>query len=225
MHDLGDGVFTWSGALRILPGTELPLCATALQATNGDVVLISPVDGIGEWGPQLESVGPVRHIVAPSGLHHLYAKPAWERYPVATLWASAALRPKRQDFPESTRWLTGADPVEVAPGITAYPVLGMPAVQEWVFLHQASRTLVVTDLVFHVLHPGFVLGLFQRAFGTYRKLAISRLFTSARKDRAAYNASLATIAALPFDRLVMAHGEPVLTDARERLAAAIAAGP
>lgn len=225
MHDLGSGVFTWRGALRIMPATDLPLCATALRATNGDVVLISPIDGIGEWGPELESIGPVRHVVAPNGLHHLYAKPAWERYGEATLWASAALRKKRPDFPESTRWLEGSGPVELAPGVRAYPVLGMPAVQEWVFLHEPSGTLVVTDLVFNVLDPAFMLGVFQRMFGTYRKLAVSRLFTSARKDRAAYDASLATIVALPFDRLVMAHGEPVLNGAHARFEAAIAAGP
>mgnify|MGYP003347503727 CR=1 FL=1 len=61
--------------------------------------------------------------------------------------------------------------------------------------------------------------------GTYRKLAVSKLFTRERQDRAAYTASLATIAALPFDRLVMAHGAPILADARPQVAAALAASP
>ena len=225
MIDHGGHVWSVPSALTLMPGVALPLRTTVLRDTQGGLFVISPVAGIDAWGREVDNLGPVRGVAAPNGFHPLFARAAWERYPHATLWASGALRRKRPDFPKVTRWLDGEAPVTVAPGIVAHPVLGMAPVQEWVFLHEGSRTLVVTDLLFHVLEPGLGLGVFQRLFGTYKKLAVSRLFVRARRDRAAYDRSLKAIAALPFDRLVMAHGEPILAGAKARAAAALAAGP
>ncbi len=225
MIDHGAHVWTIPSALTLMPGVSLPLRTTILRDTEGGLVVVSPVAGIDQWGREVENLGPVRAVVAPNGFHHLFARAAWERYPQATLWASGALRRKRPDFPEATRWLDGEAPVALAPGIVAHPVLGMAPVQEWVFLHEGSRTLVVTDLLFNILEPGFGLGLFQRVVGTYKKLAVSRLFVRARRDRAAFDRSLEAIAALPFERLVMAHGEPILAGAKSLAAAALAAGP
>jgi hypothetical protein len=225
MIDHGQGVWSLTSSLALLPGVELPLRTTMLQDRDGGVVIVSPIADADRWGTEVEALGPVRTVIAPNGFHHLFALPAHARFPEASLVASGALRRKRPDFPESTTWLQGNAPVEVAPGIVAHPVLGMPPVQEWVFLHEASRTLVVTDLLFHVLEPGFALGLFQRAFGTYKKLGVSRLFTRGRTDRDAYDRSLAAIAALPFDRLVVAHGEPILEGAHARAAAALRDSP
>ena len=225
MIDHGQGVWTLTSSLALLPGVALPLRTTLLRDGDGGIVVVSPIDGVAAWGAEVEALGPVSAVSAPNGFHHLFALPTRARFPAAAFVASGALRRKRPDFPESTAWLQGEAPVEVAPGVVAHPVLGMPPVQEWVFLHEASRTLVVTDLLFNVLDPGFGLGLFQRLFGTYRKLAMSKLFVRARKDRAAYDRSLAAIVALPFDRLVVAHGEPILEGAHARAAAALAASP
>jgi hypothetical protein len=225
MIDHGQGVWSLTSTLALLPGVALPLRTTILRDREGGIAIVSPIDGVASWGAEVDALGPVRAVIAPNGFHHLFALPARERFPAAAFLASGALRRKRMDFPNSTTWLEGEAPVEVAPGIVAHPVLGMPPVQEWVFLHEASRTLVVTDLLFNVLEPGFGLGLFQRLFGTYKKLAVSKLFVRARKDRAAYERSLAAIAALPFDRLVVAHGEPILEGAHARAAAALADSP
>jgi hypothetical protein len=225
MIDHGGHVWSVPGELALMPGVSLPLRSTVLRDTEGGLVVVSPVAGIETWGREIDNLGPVRAVVAPNGFHHLFARAAWERYPQATLWASGALRRKRPDFPSTTRWLEGEAPRMIAPGIVAHPVLGMAPVQEWVLLHEGSRTLVVTDLLFNLLEPSFGLGLFQRLVGTYKKLAVSRLFVRARRDRAAYDRSVKAIAALPFDRLVMAHGDPVLSGAKLRAAEALAAGP
>lgn len=201
MEDFGQGVWTLQGVLKMAPGLALPIRSTVLADRSGGIVVISPIDGVASWGPEVAALGPVQAVIAPSGLHHLFALPALQHFAGASCIASAALQAKRPDFPSTTQWLAGESPVTVAPGIVAYPVLGMPTTQEWVFLHEPSGTLVVTDLLFHVLQPGFGLGVVQWLTGTYKKLGVSKLFTSGRKDRAAYDRSLAAIAALPFDRL------------------------
>ena len=225
LNDLGHGAWIARHSLSMMPGVALPLTMTVLRDSDGGLLIVSPVADVDEWGPALDALGPVRTVVAPNGFHHLFAKAAFERYPAAALVASGALTRKRPDFPATTRWLTGEARIEIAGGIAALPVLGMKPVQEWVFLHEASGTLVVTDLLFNILAPSFGLGLVQRAFGTYKKLAVSRLFVRGRRDRDAYERSLRVIEALPFDRLVMAHGEPILSGAKERVAEALRRSP
>ena len=91
----------------------------------------------------------------------------------------------------------------------------MPKVNEWVFLHRASRALLVCDAVFNVTDsrgPGAWIIL--STFGTYRKLGVSRLFTMMIKDRPAFEASLKQLAGLEFDHLVPTHGHIVSQNAR-----------
>jgi hypothetical protein len=222
--NLGLGVRGLDSSLSMM-GMALPLRMTSLRDRDGNIVLVSPVRDAASWADEARSEGPVRCVVAPSGLHHLFALEAVAQFPEARLVASSALREKRPDFPSKTEWLEGEGPVPIAPGILALQVLGMPKVGEWVFLHEDSKTLVVTDLLFHLLEPGFLLGLATRMFGTYRRLAVSRLFTSGRTERAPYDRSLKAIEALDFDRLVMAHGTPILEGARARVVDAFACAP
>lgn len=209
------GIWTIESELKLLPGVRLPLRAIVVQDREGDLTLISPVRGVEAWGDEVERLGVVKNIVAPSGFHHLFALAAHERFPEATLWASRALKRKRPDFPDATRWLEGSDIVEMESGLKALPLNGMPALQEWAFFHEDSATLIVVDLLFNVLQPGIGLGLFQRGFGTYKRLAVSRLFKRACKDEDALAKSARTLLALPFENLVMAHGEPIVGGAKE----------
>lgn len=220
--DRGGGVWTAEASLAVAPGVVLPIRMTVLRQDDGELTLVSPIDGVSEWGPQVAALGTVTRIVAPNGLHHLFALPAIAYFGGAVLWASAALRRKRKDFPATTRWLEGDGEVVLAQGLTARAVAGMPAVQEWVLFHQPSATLVVTDLVFNIRDPSLLLGLTLRLAGTYKRLAVSRLFLRACRDREALGASLDGVASWPLQRLVMAHGAPLLADARAPLLEALA---
>jgi hypothetical protein len=208
--------------LALAPGMVLPIRMTILRDRDGGLTLVSPVDGVAQWGPLVSALGPVRRIVAPSGLHHLFALQALAQFGGAELWASAALRDKRKDFPAATRWLEGDGVVQLTADLVLLPVAGMPDVQEWLLFHRPSATLVVTDLLFHLLEPSFLFGLMLRLFGTYKRLAVSRLFLRACRDRDALARSLQAVVALPVERLVMAHGEPLLSNAAEPTREALA---
>ena len=98
----------------------------------------------------------------------------------------------------------------------------MPGLDEHVFFHPTSRTLVVADLVFNVhACPGLGMPLFLRLVGAWKKLAQSRVWRFATKDRAAAAASIDEVLAWDFDRLVMAHGDVIESGAREQLAEAL----
>ncbi len=95
---------------------------------------------------------------------------------------------------------------------------------EIVFLHRPSRTLIVTDLLFHVVAaPSWKTRLLFRMAGVLGKLTTSRALRLLTTDRTALRASLAHILTRDFDRLVMAHGDIIDTGAKSRVQASVAA--
>ena len=100
---------------------------------------------------------------------------------------------------------------------------GMPRLNEVVFLHRASRTLVVTDLVFNL---GAEMPLLSRVLlklnGCYNCFAVSRLLRTTIKDRAAVRASLDHTLAWDFDRIVVSHGRNLDSGAKDALRTAFA---
>jgi hypothetical protein len=94
----------------------------------------------------------------------------------------------------------------------------MPVLEEVVFLHRPSRTLLLTDLAFHpteASRPGLRfwcrINRVQHGFGPTLML---RLFV---RDRAALRASLDRVLAWDFDRVSVTHGEVLETGGREAL--------
>ena len=85
---------------------------------------------------------------------------------------------------------------------------GMPKLNEFVFLHHASRTLIVTDLLynFDIAKQSFLGKLFLKLNGIYGRPGCSRLFRRFIKNRAAFRQSISEIMMLDFDRVVLAHG-------------------
>lgn len=166
-------------------------------------------------------LGEVKHVLAPNSFHHLYARPALDRFPGAKLWRGAALARKRPDL---TGEVIEAGQAPRFGEVQSLLLGGMPKLDEVIVLHPATRTLVVTDLVFNILeYKGWLSGLVFRLTGTHKKLGQSRLLRSAIKQKAAYQASLEQILAWDFDRVIMAHGEVLETDGKDRLARALGA--
>lgn len=179
---------------------------------------------------ELAALGPVRHLVAPNKLHHLHLADAMARYGDARVWVAPGLADKRDDLAAhgELRALGDGAPSDWAGQIDQLVIGGAPWVNEVVFVHRRSGALLVTDLVFNVHEvEGWISPLVFRMTGAYRKLAQSRLFRSQVKDRRAFARSGEALLQLDFDKVVMAHGEPLLApDAegrtpRERLETAL----
>ena len=91
-------------------------------------------------------------------------------------------------------------------------------------------TLLVADLVHNVGRPTHAwTKVYTKAMGFYDRIALSRAIRwTAFPDRAAARRSVDALLALPFERLVVGHGTPITTGAKEALAAAcswLPAGP
>jgi hypothetical protein len=74
------------------PGrVQLPSRMTVVRLPTGEVLLHSPVPPAPALAEAVHRLGPVRFVLAPSCLHHLFVGPWLERHPEARLYGSRGL--------------------------------------------------------------------------------------------------------------------------------------
>jgi hypothetical protein len=200
-------------------GVELGTRTTLVRLVDGGLWMHSP----GPLTPQhvhwLQENGPVRAIVAPNLLHHIFLADAAAAFPDAQVYGPEGLEAKlsgKLDF----RPLLGAEnPWSPALEMSLLP--GCPRMNEWVFLHRATRTLIVTDLVFNVMRSSsFVTRLFMRANGAWQKFGPTRLARSLFfQNTDQVKLGLEAILKWDFDRVVMTHGDVLESGGIEKLRA------
>lgn len=186
---------------------------TTLIETNQGLWIHSP----GPLGDHhLEGLAAPFALVAPNSMHYLYLTENSRRFPQALAWAPPELLSKVPGL--SARELIGSQAAE----IECMPLAGLGPLGEWVFFHRASGSLIVTDLVFHLLDsPHFWTRLIMRCNGAYGRLATSRLFRALFvKSADDLRISLRQVLDWDFDRLVMAHGEVLERGGKDALRAA-----
>lgn len=212
-----------------LPGTRL------VEAKLPSFLMTLPVrsavfelaDGRVLWSPasslsveSMRELGEITDVVAPSLMHTAGVPIAAQAHPSARLWGPPGADRKQPGL--TWHGTLGVDPWPYEPELALLPLDGAPALREFAFLHRPSKALYLVDMVFHVTEPeGLATGMFLRTFGTYRRFAVSRLFLSMVKDRPAFEASVARLADLDFEHVLMAHGQAVLGDGKPRLLAAL----
>lgn len=213
---IGDGVWVVDREIRARGFLPLPHRMTVLRCNEG-LLVHSPVALEAGMTASLAELGTVRWIMAPSLMHDLHL-PEWVRaYPDTRLLVCPRWAEQRPGLPPGESLLQARLPDE----LRAVHVAGMPRVHECVLAHLPSGTLVVADLLFNIQRSDSALARFNfRVFGTWKRTAASRLFRSFIKDRPAFQASMLEVLAVPFDRIVVGHGDLVATDGRAVLAGA-----
>lgn len=198
-------------------GIRFPVRMVVLRDADGGLALWSPIAIDDALAGELAELGPVRWLIAPNLLHHLFLEDAIARYPEATLVGVEGLRDKRPDLPWSATLDEGL-PFESDAQVFA--IDGAPSVQEVALHHPPSASLVVTDLVFAVRRAETFWDrvVFGWVAGTLGDVGQSRVWRWVlTRDRAAAGVSVRRLLELPFDQLIMAHGEIVEEDGREAL--------
>jgi hypothetical protein len=161
----------------------------------------------------------VRWLVAPSCVHFLFLRAAKERWPNASVLGAPGLEKKLrglafEPLPHDGTLFGGALDVKM--------IAGTPYMNEHVFFHAKTRSLIVTDLVFNVHEcRTFMMKVFLRCVGAWKNTAQSRFWRFLVKDRAAAAASARATLEWNFDRLVVSHGDVVESGAHDRLERAL----
>jgi hypothetical protein len=192
-------------------GVELGTRMSVVRLEDGGLFLHSPVDLDDALRAELAALGPVRCVVAPNKLHYLSVHHYFGGYPEAKIYAAPGLEGKLEQL--SFHGVLGDRPEEAwAADLDQVLFAGAPAVQEVVFFHRATRTLILTDLCFFIpADSPFGTRLFAQVSGVLEKLSPSRAFRAMIRDRAAARASLERILAWDFDRILLTHGRLVET--------------
>ncbi len=195
---------------------------TVVKSPDGKLWLHSPVAYSAEIASLLAHVGPVGHVVAPNCMHDTYLEGWFAAYPGARFHGAPGFLKFRPDL-KFTDTLSDRVPSEWSPVFDQHIMRGMPRLNEVVFLHRPSRTLILTDLAFN-LGPDmpFLSRVLLKLNDCYCKFGVSRVLKTTIKDRVAFRSSLDHILRWDFDRIVLSHGANLEAGAKDRLRDAFA---
>lgn len=206
---LASNIFCVESEHRFL-GIDFGGRMTVIRLASGDLFLHSPVRLSDGLGGELDALGNVKYIVAPNRFHHLYLGDYIGAYPGAEFYAAPGLSGKRKDIA-----FTGelADGQSYGWGSEIEHLLfgGIPMLNEVVFFHPESGTLILTDLLFNFSNDlSTAQVIFARLDGVYLKPGVSRITRFLfLKDREKARESADKILWWDFDRVLLAHKDIV----------------
>jgi len=197
----------------------VPVRMTVIRSGDGSLILHSPIPIAPRLRDELDALGRVGFIVVPRA-HGRFAGEAAQLYPDARLLAAPSPPRKRASLPFRGS-LADDPPAEWKGHVETHLVRGF-RLQEVVLFHLPSRTLVITDLCFHIRRASSRgARLLFRANGMWRHFGPSRTIRRIGVgDRAAFRRSLERVLAWDFERIVPGHGDVVERGARDALRAA-----
>jgi len=215
-RQLDDDLWVIDHAFTML-GMPIGTRTTLIRLQDGGVFLHSPGPLDVQLAKQIDALGPVRCIVAPNKFHHLFVAENARAWQGATVHLAPGLAAKRKNLSFNEE-LSDA-PAQAWKGqLEQVWIHGAPAMNEIVFFHAASRTLVLTDLCFNVPDsPSLLARLFLKANDAYGRFGPSRMLRLMLRDRAAGRASLEQVLAWDFERVVLSHGDVVEQGGRARM--------
>jgi len=203
----------WVGEGPVVPffaGFRYPTRMAVIRLADGGLFIWSPITLDPELRREVDALGPVRFLVSPNLLHHLFLGEWKLAYPAARLYASPGLRQRRKDLPFDAD-LTDQPEPGWAEDIDQVLMRGSLTMTEVVFFHRASRTAIFADLIENLPRDWFIgwRGVVARLGGIVAphpgapgdwRLTFLR--------RGAARASLDRILAWPIERVLIAHGIP-----------------
>src|SRR5687767_11179761 len=219
LTNLADDLWVSERRLRFL-GVETGSRMTIFRLQGG-LVVHCPAPLTPELRAEVEALGDLKAIVAPSLFHHLGVKSWLEAWPQIVTCACPGLERKRSDL----RWdrILGDAPEPEWAGELEQVYFGARTMEnEVVFFHPKSRSLVCADSVFNLGgHPSAFTRFVARWLGARRPGAtwLERLMI---RDRKGAREQIDRMLAWDFDRIVLSHGPLIETGGREVLRRAYA---
>jgi hypothetical protein len=141
-----DALWVAEGEMVSFFGAPYPTRSVIARLDNGDLWVWSPVKLTADLRAEVERLGPVRHLVSPNKLHHLYLSEWKAAFPGAQLWGPRSTIKKRPDL--QFRGVLEDDPPSAwGRDIDQAWFRGSFAMDEIVFLHRPSSTAIVADLI------------------------------------------------------------------------------
>jgi hypothetical protein len=199
-----------------------PTRMAVAKLADGGLWVWSPVEPTPELAAAVEALGPVREIVSPNKIHHLYL-PAWQaRWPDARVHAPPGLAERKPEVRFDAELGDAPDPAWTDV-IDQAVFRGSLFMDEVVFLHRPSRTAIVGDLVQRHDPATGVRGWLMRLDGLVgERGSTPREWRASFLRRGPARAARAKVLAWEPEGLVIAHGACAREGATAILADALA---
>ena len=222
LTEFAPSLYVADGPVVSFYGFPYPTRMVVVRLSSGGLWVWSPVAPTPALAAAIDALGPVQEIVSPNKIHHLFLAAWAARWPAARLHAPPGLPARRLDLRFASELGDEPDPRWVGE-IDQTVFRGSPVLEEVAFLHRASRTAIVGDLVQRHEPIGGWRGLAMRLDGlvgeggsTPREWRLTFL------RRGPARAARARLLGWRPERLVVAHGACARHDATGILARATA---
>jgi hypothetical protein len=220
----GSSLYVADGPTVPFLGFPYPTRMALARLTDGTVWAWSPIPLTPELERAVDAIGPVRHIVSPNKLHHLFLAQWAERWPDARLHAPPGLARRKPGLQFDAELGDEPDPAW-STDLDQTIFRGSFAVEEVAFFHRPSRTAIFGDLVqrHDPAQMSGLKGMLMRLDGL-----VGGHGSTPREWRASFlrrrpaRAARARVLAWKPERLLIAHGARAEADATRILARALA---
>ncbi len=194
---------------------------TTVVRLSGDALWVhSPCPPRDDVCAALDALGEVRWIVVPNRYHHLEAPATAARYPNAVIVGPASAQSRN---PEVSLAMGADDPAYVRSTRELTPIQlgGVPFLDETVFFHAASGSLIAADLLISACaRDHWTWRMAARIWGRYEKAKTPPDVRMKTRASAAAADSIARMRALPIERILVAHADPITDRPAQQLAEA-----
>ena len=185
-----------------------------VRLAGGGLWIHSPIPVTDGLRRELAALGEVRHVVGPNCYHDECLREFQSEYPAALFHAAPGLAAQKRDVRFGAELSDQPHP-DWAGTLEQHLIRGMPRLNEVVFFHPASRSLLIADLAFNLGPDGpWLLGLLMKSNGIWGRFGPSRFSKFLMRDKAAVRTSLDRVLAWDFARVIVGHGRNVETDAK-----------
>ena len=215
VDQLGPELWIAEGPIVSFFGFPYPTRMAVVRLGDGGLWVWSPISLTPRLEKEVGALGPVRHLVSPNKLHHLFLGEWHAAFPEAKIWGTASTIAKFPGLPFSEP-LGDAAPADWAGQIDQYYFPNSRFLDELIFFHRQSRTAIIADLsqpfseAFLKRHWPWWLRTIARRIGMvegrgYPPIELRLTF----RHRAAARAKLRALIGEAPERVVVAHGEIV----------------
>jgi len=142
----GPGLYVAEGPTVSFLGFPYPTRMAVVRLADGSAWVWSPIALTPALAEAVEVVGPLRHLVSPNKIHHLFLAEWAERWPEARLYAPPGLAARRPALHFHAALGNAPDPAW-AQDLDQVIFRGSLAMEEVAFFHRPSRTAIVGDLI------------------------------------------------------------------------------
>eukprot|EP01118_Nematostelium_gracile_P000390 TRINITY_DN10413_c0_g1_i2.p1 TRINITY_DN10413_c0_g1~~TRINITY_DN10413_c0_g1_i2.p1 ORF type:complete len:283 (-),score=53.30 TRINITY_DN10413_c0_g1_i2:79-927(-) len=203
-------------------GVRFSTRMTVIKLNNNRLLVHSPLPLIAKRKAALDAIGEVKYVIAPNKMHHLFIKDYFTGYPEASIYGVAGLKEKRPDLPFHAILASNfAEPVW-ADELDQLVVMGKDKVNEVVFFHRKSKTLLVADMIENLNPeaPGvsilkkslmFANSVWDRDRNQARSSVEFKWINTTKELKD----SLSAIHQWDFENIIMAHGDLIIGDGKE----------